>query len=352
MDPPRFPNGIPALTQWYQTINEEKLQKKLNKQAVFSSVIYVMPSFLGVSAIKPPEKLVDTAVEPIQGIKGLQYETPQELLDWHDKTVKTFFRGQSDNLAQGVIGPLHWQDNYTKGPRALEVLGPWDGFITYRIASVYEQSKYMGKGLNFNRPLQTQAFAPQWEIHLDTLWGWIEEVEGKEELVPGEIHNLAGEWAKQFILSSTKMWEHHAWRGILPGQPRLFNQVFQDKHEKLRREVLRGCHVLNSLDWEENNPIANLAVGADGAIFKCKVRKCFCGNQPWMIQKDFQTSAFEAWWPTSHRFRLSWIDMSTGQKLDIEDPTSIDYNPEQYYESLEKRKKLFRLYGNNYFISL
>ena len=191
MSPALFPNGIPALDQWYR--DREKLREvNRTRYPTNRSTMFVMPSFLGVSlnpAIKPPEKLVDTAVEPIEGIKGLQYETPQELLDWHDKTVKTFFRGQSDNLAQGMIGPLHWQDNYTKGPRALEVLGPWDGFITYRIASMYDYdpSTYMGKGLNFNRPLQTQAFSPQWELHLDTLKGFTEILEsGEEDFVEGD----------------------------------------------------------------------------------------------------------------------------------------------------------------------
>ena len=348
MSPALFPNGIPALDQWYR--DREKLREvNRTRYPPNRSTMFVTPPFLGVllnPALKPPEKIVDTAKGPIEGIKGLQYETPQELLDWHDKTKKAFFLGQTDNLAQAVTGPLHWQENYTKGPRALEVLGPWDGILTYRIPSMYEQSKYMGKGLNFNIPLRTQALHDEWEDHLAIVFGEIDDTGEKEELVNGEYQKLAGEWAKQFILSSTKMWERHEWRGIVPGQPRLFNQVFQDKLGKLRREISRASHVLNSLEWEKEYPLdrPSLAVGADGPIYRCKVRKCFCGNQPWMIRKDYQTHAFEAWWPTSHRFRLSWINMSTGKKLCIEDPTSIDYDAEQYYKSMERRKTKFRVY--------
>ena len=79
------------------------------------------------------------------------------------------------------------------------MLGPYNNasYVQYRIPKGNQEA------INFNKPLLTQAFVVEWEKHVVNLKGqWSEDVDDEKK---GAMEHLAGEWVKEFMLSSTKI---------------------------------------------------------------------------------------------------------------------------------------------------
>ena len=357
MSPALYPNGIPALEKWYrdrkklrevpkhrweliEPFSESPIYKKSPK---YRSMVYSTPSFLGMplkTATRPPLDIVNEAACPIEGVNGLLFKGPTDLVTWHTRTVRAFYQHQFAKVRKEDIDNDYWRHDYPYGPRKLEVVGPYNNvygnpYVQYRIP------KGTPEVLNFNKPLLTQAFVVQWENHVKNLRGqWSEDVDDERE---GAMEQLAGEWAKEFILSSSQMFEKHPWRGNLHRSPKLFYEAFQEKLDAIDREVQRAWHVIWVLDWEIKNKVNNLAVGEFSPLYCCPNIKCFCGNKPRRLQKISQLDSFSLDLPISQRASLYWVDFFSDKRSMIQDPTWVDYHPKDYYKSRNSPKDSYML---------
>ena len=266
-------------------------------------------------ATKPPMNLVQEVTAPIVRENGTIFSAGSTLM-WKRRVIGTFYQDQVAKVRDRGYGPREWRDSYTRGPAVHMLIN----------------GEVQLQGIALNRVLSLQTNLEMWQNHQKINWK--------------EIKQLKKQWAKQHVISSSKSWERHPWRGTIARTPVISHESFRDKLEVLEREQLRAEHVVGVLEWESNHlPFIFDNQNTRSNLYQCGVKKCFCGNEVWFLTYDSYDLTSQHIPPhavvqggEAHDiYYIDLSDVSTGlSRLDgriIEDPTRIDYDPKEYYKT-------------------